>query len=835
MFTKEVPRRSSILSARLDERATGGLFYYSGNRKIPVIALESAVVVRQSAEERRTTPEPGWIEIPLGHPRYALRVRSEAVSERELGTYQIEALVYDLLRLDATFPAPDERARAGRIRRDEVAAVVDEGGALLMPTGEVVAQFPASRSLDQIEAILRAEGAVGWRSIHGLDRTFAIDPAHRAAAFTFAARLVEKYGATYAAPNFIEEMPPRIPPIPPNDLYDQEWHIGRAAIASAWDITRGSADIVLCIIDSGIDTKHEAFADAWKFVPGFDFQDDDPFPDATTSSHGTSCAGVAVASWGRGKVVGAAPGCRLMPVRRGSCSDHLSMAEAFLWVANQGADVISCSFGFDNRPWVLPDVARAALEHAAVNGRRGRGCVIVWAAGNGNEPVSTDEWASSPHVIAVAASTDADNRAYYSDYGPEVALCAPSNGGSRGIITTVNGGYTTQFGGTSAAAPLVAGVAALVLSIAPGLSARDVRDLLCRNADPIDPQNGAYDSTGHSAWYGFGRVNAVRALAAISVLDELVRSDAELRSRLSDIRRFANEVLAPRAAGRALLEVVQAKRFRMLELGRRNPTFQRDLRRVLRAIAEASVALMNNRPLVLDDATWTSLVAVARGLLEPAEDRGLEGGERAMNEIFSSGPARPGDDTKNVRRTKMNDTNATIDEVLAKLGELLRAPQGTNGGPTPPGGPTNGGPTNGGPGVSITPSGGPVVSGTQPPFDLGSPEAMMRLREWLATEMMYMQRIPPITAETLEGLDDLVEQAPARLKAIGARPYLMSQVVERMRTAGSAFALSERETMDPEFVNIMNGLTSQATEERIVPLLCLFAAGITVGRAIASF
>ena len=171
----------------------------------------------------------------------------------------------------------------------------------------------------------------------------------------------------------------------------------------------------------------------------------------------------------------------------------------------------------------MPDVVGAAIEHAVANGRQGKGCVIVWAAGNGNEAVSSDEWASHPKVIAVGASTDQDVRAPYSDFGPELALCAPSSGGANGITTTSIGGYRSDFGGTSAAAPLVAGIAAVILSVAPNLRWHEVREILLRSADRIDVANGQYGNDGHSVWYGHGRANAFRALHAIPVLDEVAR------------------------------------------------------------------------------------------------------------------------------------------------------------------------------------------------------------------------------------------------------------------------------------------------------------------------
>ena len=147
------------------------------------------------------------------------------------------------------------------------------------------------------------------------------------------------------------------------------------------------------------------------------------------------------------------------------------------------------------RRHALPAATRLALRHAAEHGRGGRGCLIVFAAGNGNEPVGVDEYASNPYVIAVGSTNRRDRRAAYSDYGPALFCCFPSSD-VRVVadeLRTVGGvtvadrlgelgydptDYFHAFGGTSAAAPAVAGVAALVLEIAPALTRDQLRDLL---------------------------------------------------------------------------------------------------------------------------------------------------------------------------------------------------------------------------------------------------------------------------------------------------------------------------------------------------------------------
>jgi len=128
--------------------------------------------------------------------------------------------------------------------------------------------------------------------------------------------------------------------------------------------------------------------------------------------------------------------------------------------------------------------------------------------------------ASHPAVIAVGASTDADRRADYSAYGPGLELLAPSSGGWNDIVATDltgtdgygPGDYVSEFGGTSAACPLAAGVAALMLSVDPTMTAADVRGLLRESSDKIG--GVPYDGNGWNQLYGYGRLNAQSAVVA---------------------------------------------------------------------------------------------------------------------------------------------------------------------------------------------------------------------------------------------------------------------------------------------------------------------------------
>jgi subtilisin family serine protease len=373
-------------------------------------------------------------------------------------------------------------------------------------------------------------------------------PGSGRAVFEMAATLLKDRRVELCHPELVREGRPR-------RAFEEQWHLQaskigemtvsqHANVVRAWGLSEGHGTTI-AVIDNGMDEDHEEFAGAGKIVAARDVtrQRAGSRPQFASENHGTACAGIACANGVRG-AAGVAPRARLMPIRLASGLGSKHEADAIVWAAANGADVVSCSWGPPDGDFrdpsdpghdevvPLPDHTRLALEFAVEHGRNGKGCVIAWAAGNGNEPVENDGYASSEQVVAVGASNDRGVKSPYSDFGDAIWCVFPSDNKlpslTPGIWTTDRGGgagynpgrvqtgdrdghYTNSFGGTSAACPGAAGVAALVLARNPSLRWDQVKDVLARSCDRIDPAGGAYQD-GRSRLYGHGRVNARRAV-----------------------------------------------------------------------------------------------------------------------------------------------------------------------------------------------------------------------------------------------------------------------------------------------------------------------------------
>jgi subtilisin family serine protease len=262
-----------------------------------------------------------------------------------------------------------------------------------------------------------------------------------------------------------------------------------AGFPKAWDVTQGSSKIVVAVIDTGVDANHPDLRGA--LVPGWDFIGNDADP-SDDHGHGTAVAGV-VAARSNNHVGGAGIcwRCLVMPIKaldaRGSGDDTL-IAAGIVWAADHGARVINLSLG---GPGSSVELANA-LEYAST-----KGVLVVAAAGNAGAMTQFYP-AADPHAISVAATTVADSRYSWSNFGSWVRFAAPG----CNIAPILGNGYGS-FCGTSSATPVVAGLVALELSAQPAATARDVEDALARAAVPLP------------AFVQYGRIDAGKTLALL--------------------------------------------------------------------------------------------------------------------------------------------------------------------------------------------------------------------------------------------------------------------------------------------------------------------------------
>ena len=336
-----------------------------------------------------------------------------------------------------------------------------------------------------------------------------------------ASRLAAAAGVVEAVPDLYTPRVRHAIEIPPNDPdYRGQWYFKKVVIEKAWRLSSGDADTKIAVVDDGCDMQHEDLKN--KFKGGIDLvdQDDDPSydPDAKNNAHGTACAGLVAAETDNGiGMAGTCPECSLLCVRLlpGSSDRGVPMSAdigAFDFAMKQGAAVVSNSWGFaESQP--APAPLRALLEKLYDDGRDGRGTLVVFAAGNENREIEANELAAVRGVVTVGAINNFDEAAPFSNSGASLSVTAPAGtyttdiSGSDGMD---KGDYSSSFGGTSSACPVVAGIAGLILSASKDITAADARDLLqttTRSAPFAEP-----DSAGHDKTYGYGIVDPAAAL-----------------------------------------------------------------------------------------------------------------------------------------------------------------------------------------------------------------------------------------------------------------------------------------------------------------------------------
>jgi len=334
----------------------------------------------------------------------------------------------------------------------------------------------------------------------------------------------------------------------------------------AWGITKGSSDIIIAVLDAGVTSNHPDLPNSRQIrLNGSNFADgnvNNPSPTAD-NNHGNASTGIIGATHNNQGIAGIAPNCKIMPVRivntDGSGITPQGIADAIDFARQNGADIISNSWGYDSdNPNFIPVIKDAIIAATTTGRNNNKGCVVVFSAGNNfanNGPVHFPSNVNVNGVLTVGASDRYDQKSYYSPLSNPnspnnqiIDLVAPSHraysnqmpnetleawsidipnnpgynpvkntdGGNLPVVGSLlpNSGtnylsYTGRFGGTSYSCPQVAGVAALMLSIDPDLTQQEVFDILISSTDKV----GGYNYTnGFSNELGNGRLNAFKAV-----------------------------------------------------------------------------------------------------------------------------------------------------------------------------------------------------------------------------------------------------------------------------------------------------------------------------------
>ncbi len=283
----------------------------------------------------------------------------------------------------------------------------------------------------------------------------------------------------------------------PNDpFYDRQWGLATIEAEAAWKFSTGS-NVTIAVIDSGVDLDHPELAG--RIVEGYDFVNEDTVAD-DDYGHGTLVAGVAAAAAHNDQgIAGVAWNAKILPVKvldsQGQgVSSNLTCA--LYWVADKGADVINIS---------IISFGPSFGMQSAVNHVANEGALVFSASGNlfeqGN-PVTYP--AALDNVIAVGATDEDDAHAWFSSAGTFVDVTAPG----VGVYSPFPPSHTEyrSVNGTSLATPHVVGLAALVLSAAPGLSSEEVETVIEQSAVDLG-------ETGRDDKFGHGRIDATAAMS----------------------------------------------------------------------------------------------------------------------------------------------------------------------------------------------------------------------------------------------------------------------------------------------------------------------------------
>lgn len=526
-------------------------YYYFQGARIPLAVNPRLVAVRFDAG---TTSE-------------AQKQLVESAGELENFDARVDALAGNLVFIPVR-AGQNSIAAAERLSAKPgvqfASPVYDAGTMQLAETDEFLARFKTNLTASDIAAFNQQNGVTQVSALPYSDRVLILKPnaGNSRSAREMANAYVEAGVVEFAEPNFLlRETAPRklaaeivqTPASVPNDPnFDLQWGLQntrqfQGAVQSAdikavnaWNITQGASNIVIAVIDEGVDAAHPELAG--KVLAGRNtlFNNSDTTP-KTGDYHGTAVAGVAAANSNNGTgIAGVCWYCKILPVKvaerdaQGNwTATFASLASGIDWAWQNGADVL-------NNSWTMSSgdpsgTVLQAILNARTAGRNNKGSTIVFASGNENNSTVSYPGSLNSYVIAVGASNWCDQRKtpsndvcnnnntrWGSNYGSALDLVAPG----EAIYTTCNVNQCNNssyayLSGTSLAAPFVSGTIGLLYSLNPNLTPAQVQQVL---------QNGAKDlsTAGRDNATGYGRLDAYASIAQLYNLNLSVTDNRTL-------------------------------------------------------------------------------------------------------------------------------------------------------------------------------------------------------------------------------------------------------------------------------------------------------------------
>jgi type VII secretion-associated serine protease mycosin len=398
-----------------------------------------------------------------------------------------------------SFPPPVQRAQGPATSPDDDAPYI---------AGRLLVQFAPGTSDEEKAAVHERLGAQVIDEIPELgiqilqvpeDATsmvfaYQAEPSVNFAEPDYIARIAGWPDGPVLSSDDLEAMGESLEQTPNDPRFSEMWNLAKIRAEAGWDITVGSPDVIIAVIDTGADFSHPDLQG--KLLPGYDFVNGDADP-TDDQGHGTHVAGTAAAATNNGiGIAGVSWSAKVMPVKAlgaNGAGAHSWIANAIVWATDHGADVINMSLG---GPYT------SATMRQAVDYAWNHGVVVVAAAGNSNTSNPTYP-AAYDNVIGVSATTQNDQRASFSNYGNYVSVASPG----VSILSTIRSGSYQAWSGTSMATPHVAGLAALIKSIHPDWTNTQIRETIEDSAEDLG-------TPGWDAIFGSGRIDLYEALSS---------------------------------------------------------------------------------------------------------------------------------------------------------------------------------------------------------------------------------------------------------------------------------------------------------------------------------